>query len=216
MELLVGEMVLDARPADERDAAIDDDDLAVVEMAEVVEAPVDPAASDRTVEVQERALVGNDLDAARNQVPVQAPRPEPRLRVDAVHHEADRDSLAHLGDQSIAETRPDLARAVAEDEDVDVRLRGLDIGQDARKERWTVDQQFPVRCDGRRKVDCERPPLRASLEHCLNERPGSGRGDGRSAAAKSLGARPDRQRRAPASPRAIAAIGRTRLITMRP
>ena len=67
-------------PPTNADAAIHDDDLAVVEMAEVVEAPVDPAAPDRTVEVQERALVGDDLDAARNQVPVQAPRPEPRLR----------------------------------------------------------------------------------------------------------------------------------------
>jgi hypothetical protein len=64
---------------------------------------------------------------------------------------------------------------------VDIGVRRLDVGQDARKERWTVDQEFPIGDDGRRKVNGERPPLWSPLEYCLDEPPGSGRGNGRSA-----------------------------------
>ena len=45
-------------------APVDDDDLAVVEMAEVVEPPVDPSLAEQAVEVEEAALVGDDLHAA--------------------------------------------------------------------------------------------------------------------------------------------------------
>ena len=63
----VAVVVLDPGPADVADAAVDDDDLAVVEMAEVVEPPVDAPLAEQPVEVEEGALVGDDLDAARDQ-----------------------------------------------------------------------------------------------------------------------------------------------------
>ncbi len=46
VEPLVVEMVLDARGADVGDAAVNDDDLAMVELAQVVETPVDPPAAE--------------------------------------------------------------------------------------------------------------------------------------------------------------------------
>ena len=41
-----------------------DHDLAMVEVAEVVEPPVDLAVLEQPVEIEERALVRDDLDAA--------------------------------------------------------------------------------------------------------------------------------------------------------
>ena len=61
VEPLVVVVVLDPRSADERHPPVHDDDLAVVEMAEVVEPPVDPALAEQAVEVEEAALVGHDL-----------------------------------------------------------------------------------------------------------------------------------------------------------
>ena len=62
MEALVVVVVLDPGAADEGDPPVDDDDLAVIEMAEVVEPPVDPPLAQQAVEVEEAALVGGDLD----------------------------------------------------------------------------------------------------------------------------------------------------------
>ena len=73
VELLVGVVVLDPGPADVGHPTVDHDDLAVVEVAEVVEPPVDAPVTDGSVEVQESALVGDDLDTTRNEVPVEVP-----------------------------------------------------------------------------------------------------------------------------------------------
>ena len=69
-------VVLDPGPADVADPAVDDHDLAMVEMAQVVEAPVDLAVPEQTVEVEERALVRDDLDAAIDERVVELLRPE--------------------------------------------------------------------------------------------------------------------------------------------
>jgi len=58
-------MVLDPGPTHIADAAVDDDDLPMVEVAEVVQAPVDATLTEEPVEVQERALVRHDLHADR-------------------------------------------------------------------------------------------------------------------------------------------------------
>ena len=87
-------VVLDAGPADEADPAVDDDDLAMVEVAEVVEPPVDLAVLEQPVEVEERALVGDDLDAARDQRVVERLRPEARLAERRLRDDPDVDALA--------------------------------------------------------------------------------------------------------------------------
>jgi hypothetical protein len=60
-------VVLDPGPADVAHSPVDDDDLAVVEVAQVVEPPVDVTLAQEAVEVEECALVGDDLDAAGDQ-----------------------------------------------------------------------------------------------------------------------------------------------------
>ena len=71
VEPVVVVVVLDPRSADERHAPVDDDDLAMVEMAEVIEPPVDPALAEQAVEVEEATLVGHDLHATLAHLAVQ-------------------------------------------------------------------------------------------------------------------------------------------------
>ena len=71
VEPLVVVVVLDPRSADERHAPVHDDDLAVVEMAEVIEPPVDLALAEQAVEVEEATLVGHDLHATLANLAVQ-------------------------------------------------------------------------------------------------------------------------------------------------
>ena len=104
MEALVVVVVLDPGAADEGDAPVDDDDLAVIEMAEVVEPPVDPPLPQQAVEVEETALVGSDLDPALAQLAVQRLRAEAGLAVgrSTISRTG---TPSHLADQEVAEAR---------------------------------------------------------------------------------------------------------------
>jgi hypothetical protein len=69
VEPAVGEVVLDPGPADPADPPVDDKHLAMVQVGELVEAPVDRSwAADWPVAVERQRVVPHDLDAVRGQV----------------------------------------------------------------------------------------------------------------------------------------------------
>ena len=53
---------------------------------------------------------------------------------------------------------------------MDVRFRGLDVGQHPRKERGAIDEQLPRRRRRRGEIDRQRPPLRPLTEDGFDER----------------------------------------------
>ena len=113
VEATVGEVVLDPRAADPADAAVDDEDLAVVD------AP--------------RRAHDANLDAAGPQPLVEPARPA-GTRADAVDDDPHRDPFGGLGEQRAGELLPDLARPEAVLVDVDRGGRGGDVREDRRKE----------------------------------------------------------------------------------
>jgi hypothetical protein len=170
VEALVVVVVLDARTTHERDPPVDHHHLAMVEVSQVVEAPVDVAFAEQTVEVEEAALVGHDLDAALAKLLVQGARTEAGLAVRALHHQPDGDALPHLADQEVPEARADLAGLEAEDDDVHVGRGRFDVAQHPREERRAVDQQLPARGRRGREIDRQRTPFRPLPKNGLNER----------------------------------------------
>ena len=156
VELLVGVVVLDAGAADECRVAVDHHDLAVVEVAEVVEPPVGPPLPEEAVEVEERALVCRHLDAAVDERPVERLGAAVGLAVASLHQQPDRHALGDLADEQVAQLAADHAVLEAEDQDVDVARRGLDVRDQAREERRPVDEDFPGGRGARGEVDRDR------------------------------------------------------------
>ena len=198
-------------PADVGDAPVDDDHLAVIEVAEVVEPPVDASLAEQPVEIEERALVGDDLDATRDQRVVERLRGAAGLAERRLGDDPDADALADLGDEHVAEPVADLAGLEAEDQDVDVGRGGLDVLEHPREERRAVDQQLPARRHRRFEVQRELASLAAPPERGLHE--GLGRRPASRAARAPRDARVAR-RRTSAKPAAAIAPNTRRNLRM--
>ena len=171
-----GVVVLDAGAADVRDPPVDHDDLAMVEVAEVVEPPVDLAVLEQPVEVQEGALVRDDLHAAGDHRVVERLRAAARLAECRLRDDPDADALADLPDQQVAEAVADLARLEAEDQDVDVGRRRLDVGEH-RAERTTAPSI-------RRSQRVATAGSKSSVRRARAGRPAEGVLDGQSSVAR--------------------------------
>jgi hypothetical protein len=137
-------------------------------VAEVLELPVDLAVLEQSVEVQERALVRDDLHAAGHHRVVERLRAAARLAECRLRDDPDVDAFADLADQQVAEAVADLARLEAEDEDVDVGRRRLDVGEHCREERSAIDQEVPARRDGRLEIERQAGPGRRPAEGLLD------------------------------------------------
>jgi len=124
VEAAVVEVVLDPRAADPRHAAVDDEQLAVVD------------APGRAHDA--------DVDPAGPQPVVEATRPA-GPRADPVDDDPHRDPLGGLGEQRAGEPLPDLTGTEAVLVDVDRGRRARDVVQDQREEVLPRD----VDVDGR-------------------------------------------------------------------
>ena len=151
VEALVGVVVLDAGPADERDPAVDDEHLPVLEVHEVVHVPVEPPRAEQAVAIGHEPVVGDDRDAGRRQLGVQGLRVEVDLAADRVDGQPDLDAGLRPGDQGIAERRADLARLEAVDEQVHGRRRALDRLEHRREVAPAVQVRLHARRDARRE-----------------------------------------------------------------
>jgi hypothetical protein len=178
-------VVLDPGPADKADPAVDDHDLAMVEMAQVVEPPVDLAILERTIEIEECALVRDDLDAAVDERVVERLRPECRLAEGRFRDDPDADTGGGPLDQEVPELVADLAGLEPEDQDVDVRRRGGDVLEQPREERPAVDQQLPARRGRRLEVERQLAADRLPAEDGLDEPASTRRRDAWNRAAAS-------------------------------
>ena len=124
---------------------------------------------EEAVEVEERALVGRHLDAAVDERPVERLGAAVGLAVASLHQQPDRDALGDLADEQVAQLAADHAVLEAEDQDVDVARRGLDVGEQAREERRAVDEDVPGGRGARGEVDRERQAPPALSEDRLDE-----------------------------------------------
>ncbi len=149
VEAAVGEVVLDPRATDPADAAVDDEQLAVVD------------ASHRAHDL--------DVDPAGPQPLVEAARLA-GARADAVDDDADRDALGGLGEQHAGELLADRAGAEAVLVDVHRRRRGADVVEDQREE--VAPLHVHVDGGGGRLLEHEREV--AQLHRCAHQRLGAG------------------------------------------
>ena len=116
-------------------------------------------------------------DAAGHHRVVERLRAAARLAECRLRDDPDVDALADLPDQQVAEAVADLARLEAEDEDVDVGRRRLDVGEHRRKERGAVDQEVPARRDGRLEIERQAGPGRRPAERLLDGQTSVARSD---------------------------------------
>ena len=121
MEASVVEVVLDTGAADPPGAAVHDDELPVVEVAEPAEVPGPPAARRRRLGPRPWPHGAHDADvhAAVKQPPVELAAGPVRARALPVHDEPDRHALRGLGQQRRGELLSDGARPEPELVDVD-------------------------------------------------------------------------------------------------
>ncbi len=154
VEALVVEVVLDPRPADVADPAVDDHELAVVEVAQVVEPPVQLALrAEASLEVGARPLVRDDPDPAVGELLVERLRAERDLAADRVDHQPDLDAGGRLRDEGVLEGRPDVTGLEAVDHQVDRRGRRLDVGQHPGEEVASVEERLDGLRGARRELD---------------------------------------------------------------
>ena len=172
-------VVLDPGPTDVADAPIDDDDLPVIEMAQVVEAPVDVPLAEQTIQVEEGALVRDHLDATGDQRRIELLRAEPRLAERRLGDDADADARRGLRHQHVPESIADLARLEAEDEDMDVAGRGFDVLEHPREELRAIDEQVHTRRRRRLEVEGEVTAFPAAAHGSFDDGLGPIRGDDR-------------------------------------
>jgi hypothetical protein len=162
-------MVLDAGPTHIADAAVDDDDLPMVEVAEVVQAPVDATLTEEPVEVQERALVRHDLHAAVHERAVELLRPEARLAECRLGDDADADTGGDLFHQYVPESIADLACLETEDQDVDVTFGRFDVLEHPGEELGAIDEQVHPRSDRGVEVQRQVAALPASAKSAVDD-----------------------------------------------
>jgi hypothetical protein len=144
VEAAVLEVILDAGPTDPADAAVDDECLAVVDVAQTVQVPADGAGGAERPERRAhlRRTGRHHLDAGREEPIVEVRRAPLRIGAIPVDDEPDGDALGRLGGECAREAVADLARAEAELVDVDRGRRALDVREEPRVERGTADEHL--------------------------------------------------------------------------
>ena len=157
VEALVGVVVLDAAAADVADRAVDDHHLAVVEVEDVLEPAGRPTRAELAASDDEHPVVPDDVDAGREQLREEGLAPEVHLAADGVDLQPDGDALGDLGRQRLAERRPDVARLVAVDEQVDVVAGRGDVLEHAREVAAPVQERLDRGRDGRGEVHGQLP-----------------------------------------------------------
>ena len=121
VEAAVVEVVLDPGAADPADPAVDDEELAVVDVAEPVEVPA--ARASRRYRLRRPPQLHRahdaDLDAPAEQPVVELAARPVGIRTPFIHHNPDGDALGDLGEQRAGERLPDRALPEPELDDVD-------------------------------------------------------------------------------------------------
>ena len=122
--------------------------------------PGDPGPQDHD------PVVGDDLDPGLAQLAEEVLAAEVDLAADGIDRQPDLDARGDLGRQRLEERRPDVARLVAVDEQVDVVRRRRDVLEDAREVAMPVEEGIDRRRDRRRERQGEvrSPDLRACDE----------------------------------------------------
>ena len=156
MEAAVLEVVLDAGAADPADSAVDDHDLAVIDVAERGQVPAGRAfVSERPHRrTRLRRPDDADLDAGGGEPLEERSRILLGLRSLPVDHEANRNSFGRLCNQGVGEGVADDARPKPELIDVNRGRRSADVLEHRRVEVPPLD----VNVDGRRAALGEREP----------------------------------------------------------
>ena len=108
VEAAVVEVVLDPGAADPADAAVDDDQLAMVDVAELAHAPAPGAGRGRRLRprAQPRRAHDADIDATREQAAIELAARPVGPRALPVHDKPDVDALGRLGEQRRREPSP--------------------------------------------------------------------------------------------------------------
>ena len=123
-------------PPTNADPAVDDHDLAMVEVAEVVEAPVDAGAPRAGRRGRGTRPGWRRPGRRRRRACGRTPSSRAPGWLNAgLREQPDGDALGDLADEEVAQLAADHAVLEAEDQDVDVARRGLDVGEQAREER---------------------------------------------------------------------------------
>jgi len=154
VEAAVLEAVLDARSADPADSAVDDHDLAVIDVAERRQVPASRAVASKRPDRRTRLRRPDDadLDVGGIEPLIERSRILLGLRSLPVDDKADRNSLGRFRNQSVGEGVADGAWPEPELIDVDRGRRGADV-----LEHWAVEvPPLDVNVDGRRAALGER------------------------------------------------------------
>ncbi len=149
MEAPVVEVVLDPRAADPADAAVDDDELAVVDASEPVEVPPSGAAGRERLggSAQLRRSHHPDVDAGGEESLVERAATAVRIRALTIHDNSDRNPVRGFRAQHLRELVTDRTGSESELVDVDRRRRRRDVVQHRRIEVPALDVNVRGRGD---------------------------------------------------------------------
>jgi hypothetical protein len=155
-------VVLDAGAADPTDPAVDDHDLAVIDVADPVEVPAErAAASERPEPSTELGRTHDaDLDPRCRQPVVERFRAPFGIGAAAVDDEPDGDALGCLLDQRLGKGFPDETRLEAELVDVHRGRRRADV----RQHRWIEVPPLDVDVSRRGATLGERERERSAID----------------------------------------------------
>ena len=170
----VVEVVLDPRPADPARAAVDDHELAVVDVPEGGEVPARVSAPTERPDRGPRLRGADDadLDPAGGETLVELPRALLRCRALPVDDQPDRHPLPRLRKQRLGERLADRPRPEAELVDVHRGRRRGDVGEHRGVEGASLDEDLRRRRDALLEAEREvgpgdragREPLRVVAE----------------------------------------------------
>ena len=144
VEAPVLEVILDPRAADPADPAVHDDDLAMVDVPEAREIPVQGAASAERAGRRPglRRPHDADLGSGRGQLVVELLRAALGVGALAVDDEPDRHAVSRLGEERLGEPVPHRSRTEAELVDVDRRRSRSDVLEHPRVEVRALDEDL--------------------------------------------------------------------------
>ena len=183
VELAVGEVVLDARAADVRHPAVDEDELAVLDAPCLPGVRHGPPLADRTVAIRGDQVVQHDLDARRGEVRQHPLRVREGVAAERIEDEPHLDAVARLGRKRPRERVTDDAGLEAVLHDVDRAARRRDVLEHPRIEGVALHQHLDVR-GGRRRPRSDQ----VRVDDLVDRRRSSARG--RSLPRRSPGPRP--------------------------
>ena len=169
MEAAVLEVVLDSGAADPADAAVDDEQLAVVDVPEPGQVPTSGAHAAERPDgcARFRRPDDADLDSGSGEPLVELPRAALRVGALPVDDEPDGYALRRLRDQGIGEGVPDDTGPEPELVDVNRGRRGGDVLEHAGVEARSLHEHFRRRRRALGELECQRSPVHGSREEAL-------------------------------------------------